>query len=75
MLYFSKLNSIYYYTFNDIKYLSDIDFKGQIRNSQKMVYLILGHPVRWLETYLKKWVSLGHEGTLPGPFLPRVLRN
>ena len=45
MLYFSKLNSIYYYTFNDIKYLSDIDFKGQIRNSQKMVYLILGHPV------------------------------
>ena len=45
MLYFSKLNSIYYYTFNDIKYLSDINFKGQIRNSQKMVYLILAHPV------------------------------
>ena len=31
--------------------------------------------VRWLETYLKKLFSLGHEGTLPGPFLPRVLRN
>ena len=31
--------------------------------------------VRWLETYLKKLISLGHEGTLPGPFLPRVLRN
>ena len=28
-----------------------------------------------LETYLKKLISLGHEGTLPGPFLPRVLRN
>ena len=31
--------------------------------------------VRCLETYLKKLISLGHEGTLPGPFLPRVLRN
>ena len=24
--------------------------------------------VRWLETYLKKIISLGHEGTLRGPF-------
>ena len=31
--------------------------------------------VRCLETYLKKLISLGHEGTLPGPFLPRLLRN
>jgi len=25
--------------------LGEIDFKDQIQNSQKMVYLILGHPV------------------------------
>ena len=30
---------------NDIRYLSNIDFKDQIQNSHKMVYLILGHPV------------------------------
>ena len=30
---------------NDIRYLSVIDFKYQIQNIQKMVYLILGHPV------------------------------
>ena len=28
-----------------MKYLSEIDFKDQIKNSQKTVYLILGHPV------------------------------
>ena len=27
--------------------ISDPDFKDQILNSQKMVYLILGHPVLW----------------------------
>ena len=48
------MNSIYYYTFNDIRYLSDIDFKGQIQNSQKMVYLILGHPVVYSTTLLYK---------------------
>ena len=32
-------------TLNDIRYLSVIDFKDQIQNSQKKVYLILGHPV------------------------------
>ena len=26
--------------------MGDIDFKDQIHNSQKMVYLILGHPVQ-----------------------------
>ena len=37
---FSIINAL-----NGIRYLSDIDFKDQIQNSQKMVYLILGHPV------------------------------
>ena len=40
-----ELNFIYYNALNDIRYLSDIDFKDQIQNSQKMVYIILGHPV------------------------------
>ena len=31
--------------------------------------------VRCLETYLKKLISLGHEETLPGPFIPWVPRN
>ena len=34
-----------YNALNNIRYLSEIDFKNQIQNSQKMVYLILGHPV------------------------------
>ena len=44
-VYFIEVNFICYNALNDIKYLSDIDFKKQIQNSQKMVYLILGHPV------------------------------
>ena len=31
--------------------------------------------VHCLETYLKRLISLGHEGTLSGPFLQRVPRN
>ena len=31
--------------------------------------------VRCLDIYPKKVIFLGHGGTLPGPFLPRVLRN
>ena len=44
-LYLIGLNSIYYNALNDIRYLSEIGFKDQIQNSQKMVFLILGHPV------------------------------
>ena len=44
-LYFIESSFICYNALNDIIYLSDIDFKDQIQNSQKMVYLILGHPV------------------------------
>ena len=38
--------NIYLNALNDIRYLGNIDFKDQIHNSQKMVYLILGHPVQ-----------------------------
>ena len=39
------MNYIYYDALKNIRYLSDIVFKDQIQNSQKMVYLVLGHPV------------------------------
>ena len=35
-----ELNFIFYNTLNDIRYLSEIDFKDLMQNSQKMVYLI-----------------------------------
>ena len=54
------MNFIYYNALNNIRYLSDIDFTDQIQNSQKMVYLILGHPVS-AGQHLKKKDMVGYK--------------